>query len=191
MPGGGNVLKRRSIILFVRLLLTGLPGIGKTTVIRAAIENLGDLRCAGFYTEERRHGRQRTGFRIITLDGREGTLASIDRGKAPTVGRYTVSIEEFERLALPVIDTEITPADLYVIDEIGKMELLSRRFRDKLVDLLAQPVNLLATIARKGRGFIEQIKGRNDIELIEVTRENRNRLPGQIAARFRVELADR
>jgi nucleoside-triphosphatase len=100
------------------------------------------------------------------------------------VGRYTVHIEEFERLALPMIDPEITPADLYVIDEIGKMELLSRRFRDKLVDLLARPVNLLATIAKKGKGFIEQIKGRNDIELIEVTRDNRDRLPGEIAARI-------
>ena len=168
----------------MRLLVTGLPGIGKTTVIRATLKNLGDIRCAGFYTEEKRHGGQRTGFRIITLDGQEGTLASIDLGKAPTVGRYTVHIEEFERLALPMIDPEITPADLYVIDEIGKMELLSRRFRDKLVDLLARPVNLLATIAKKGKGFIEQIKGRNDIELIEVTRDNRDRLPGEIAVRI-------
>ena len=168
----------------MRLLLTGLPGIGKTTVIRATLENLSDIRCAGFYTEEKRHGRQRTGFRIITLDGQEGTLASLDLGKPPTVGQYTVHIEEFERLALPSIDPEITPADLYVVDEIGKMELLSRRFRDKLVDLLARPVNLLATIAKKGKGFIEQIKGRNDVELIEVTRENRDKLPDQLAARI-------
>lgn len=168
----------------MRLLLTGLPGIGKTTVVRAALENLGDIRCAGFYTEEKRRGGQRTGFRIITLDGQEGILASIDLGKAPTVGRYTVHIEEFERLALPMIDPEITPADLYVIDEIGKMELLSRRFRDKLVDLLARPANLLATIAKKGKGFIEQIKGRNDIELIEVTRDNRDRLPSEVAVRI-------
>lgn len=172
----------------MRLFLTGLPGIGKTTVIRATIENLGDTRCAGFYTEEKRHGRQRTGFRIITLDGEEGTLASIDLGKAPAVGRYTVHIEEFERLALPSIDPELTPADLYVIDEIGKMELLSRRFRDKLVDLLARPVSLLATIAKKGKGFIEQIKGRNDIELVEVTRENRDQLPVEIAARVLREI---
>lgn len=168
----------------MRLLVTGLPGIGKTTVVRATLENLGDIRCAGFYTEEKRRGGQRTGFRIITLEGQEGILASIDRAKAPSVGRYTVHIEEFERLALPVIDPEITPADLYVIDEIGKMELLSRRFRDKLVDLLARPANLLATIAKKGKGFIEQIKGRNDIELIEVTRDNRDRLPSEIAARI-------
>lgn len=172
----------------MRVLLTGYPGIGKTTVIRAVVEDLHDVRCAGFYTQEKRRGGQRTGFSIVTLDGQEGTLASIDRGKAVMVGRYAVHIEEFERLALPVIDPEVTAADLYVIDEIGKMELLSRRFRDKLVDLLARPVNLLATIAKKGKGFIEQIKARNDIELIEVTRDNRDRLPGQIATRILQEI---
>jgi nucleoside-triphosphatase len=172
----------------MRLLLTGLPGIGKTTVIRATVENLSSVRCAGFYTQEVRHQGQRTGFRIITLDGSEGTLASIDRGRAPTVGRYTVHVEEFERLALPLIDAEITTADLYVIDEIGKMELISRAFRDKLIDLLARPASLLATIAKKGKGYIEQIKGRNDIEIIEVTRENRERLPRQIVARILKEI---
>lgn len=184
----GNYRQQRVIIAAMRLLLTGLPGVGKTTVVRAALENASDVRCAGFYTEEKRHGRQRIGFKIVTLDGEQGTLASIDRGRAPAVGRYTVHIEEFERIALPSIDPDATPADLYVVDEIGKMELLSRRFRDKLVDLLARPVHLLATVAKKGKGFIEQIKGRNDIEIIDVTRENRSRLPGEIAARIRKEL---
>ncbi len=172
----------------MRLLLTGIPGIGKTTVIRNALRKLEGIKCAGFYTEEKRYQRERIGFKIMTLDGEEGTLASIDRGRGPTVGRYTVHVEEFERLALPLIDPEITPADLYIIDEIGKMELLSQRFRTKLTDLLAQPSNLLATIAKKGKGFVEQIKGRNDIELIEVTRENRDRLPEEIARRVKREI---
>jgi len=167
----------------MRLLLTGIPGIGKTTLIRAVLKQLSEVRCAGFYTEEKRHGGQRIGFKVVTLDGQEGTLASIGR-KEPTVGRYSVHVEEFEKLALPQLDPEITPADLYVIDEIGKMELLSPRFRNKVVDLLAQPSNLLATIAKKGKGFIEQLKARNDIELIEVTRENRDRLVGEIAGRI-------
>ena len=167
----------------MRLLLTGIPGIGKTTLIRAVLKQLSEVRCAGFYTEEKRHGGQRIGFKIGTLDGQEGTLASVGRTE-PTVGRYSVHLEEFEKLALPQLDPETSPADLYVIDEIGKMELLSPRFRNKVVDLLAQPSNLLATIAKKGKGFIEQLKARNDIELIEVTRENRDRLVGEIAGRI-------
>ena len=172
----------------MRILLTGIPGIGKTTVIRATLRGLQENKCAGFYTEERRHQGQRIGFKIITLDGEEGTLASIGRGKGPKVGRYMIHLEEFEKLVFPQIDPEITPADLYIIDEIGKMELLSQRFRHKVIDLLARPSNLLATVAKKGKGFIEQIKGRNDIELVEVTRENRNHLAEEIARRIKKEL---
>lgn len=172
----------------MRLFLTGSPGVGKTTLIRAVLEGLEEINCAGFYTEEKRQRGQRVGFRIVTVDGQEGTLASIGR-KPPTVGRYSIHVEEFEKLALPQLDPEMTPADLYVIDEIGKMELLSQKFRNKLIDLLAHPSNLLATIAKKGKGFIEQIKGRNDIELTEVTRENRDRLSEEIAKRMKAELS--
>ena len=171
----------------MRLLITGTPGIGKTTLIRAVLKKLEGVECAGFYTEEKRHQGQRIGFKIITLDGQEGTLASIGR-TAPTIGRYTVHVEEFEKLMLSQLDTEITRAELYVIDEIGKMELLSRKFRNKVIDLLAQPSNLLGTIAKKGKGFIEQIKDRNDIEIIEITRDNRDQLPDQIARKIKKDL---
>jgi len=172
----------------MRLLLTGVAGIGKTTVLRNALDRLEGIRCSGFYTEERRHGGERVGFKIFTLDGREATLAWVDRVKGPRIGRYSVRVKEFEALVLSQIDPEETPADLYVIDEIGNMELLSRRFRDKLVDLLARPTHLLGSVAKKGRGFIDEIKRRNDVELIEVTKENRDQLPQELARRILKEI---
>jgi len=171
----------------VRLFLTGVPGVGKTTVVRAIVKRLEGITCAGFYSEEKRRAGQRIGFKILTISGHEGTLASVGI-KAPTVGRYSVHVEEFENLVLPELELETPPADLYVIDEIGKMELLSRNFRTRITDLLARPVNLLATIAKKGKGFVEQIKGRNDIELIEVTHANRDELPDLIAEKINGEL---
>jgi nucleoside-triphosphatase len=171
----------------MRLFLTGTPGVGKTTLICGVLKRLEKVKCAGFYTEERRHKGQRIGFKMITLDGQDGTLASIGR-KEPTVGRYSIHIAEFEELILPQLDSQVNPADLYVIDEIGKMELLSQKFRSKTIDLLAQTSNILATIAKKGKGFIEQLKARNDIELIEVRRENRDRLCVEIAQRINGEL---
>jgi nucleoside-triphosphatase len=171
----------------MRLFLTGLPGIGKTTLIRAVVERLDEVACAGFYTLEKRQRGQRIGFSVVTLNGEEGTLASIGR-KAPTVGRYSIDVERFEALVLPNLDPGMSRADLYVIDEIGRMELLSRKFRDRIIDLLAQPTNLLATIARRGKGFVEQIKSRNDIELIEVTRKNRDPLREEIQQRIRTAL---
>lgn len=171
----------------MRLFLTGNPGVGKTTLIRAIAERLEGIRCAGFYTEETRQAGQRTGFRIITLDGQEGTLASLGSQK-PTVGKYSIHVREFEQLVLRYLDPVTSPADLYVIDEIGKMELLSRQFRIRIIELLRQPTNLLATIAKKGNGFIDQIKRRSDVEIIEVTRKNRDELPEELAWKIKIQL---
>ena len=135
----------------MRLLLTGVPGIGKTTVIRRILRTIQEVKCAGFYTEERRVRGQRKGFKICTLDGKEGILASSNPGKGPKVGKYTVHVGEFEELALARIDMEQTPAELYIIDEIGRMELESTKFRTSIIELLARPSNLLGTVAKRER----------------------------------------
>ncbi|HXV80173.1 MAG TPA: NTPase [Candidatus Binatia bacterium] len=171
----------------MRLLLTGNPGVGKTTLICAIAERLERIRCAGFYTEETRQSGQRTGFRIVTLDGREGTLASLGSQK-PTVGKYSIHVREFEQLVLRYLDPVTNPADLYVIDEIGKMELLSSQFRTWIIEFLGQPTNLLATIAKKGNGLIDQIKRRKDVEIVEVTRKNRDELPEELTRKIQIQL---
>jgi nucleoside-triphosphatase len=171
----------------MRLFLTGNPGVGKTTLIRAIAQRLEGITCAGFYTEDTRERGQRTGFRIVTLDGQKGILATLGQ-KKPTVGKYSIHVEEFEKLVLVQLDPITTRADLYVIDEIGKMELLSRQFRSRIVELLAQPTNLLATITKKGNGFTDQLKRRSDIEIIEVTRKNRDELPDELARKIKTQL---
>jgi len=169
------------------VFLTGNPGVGKTTLIRAVLERLEGVMCAGFYTEEIRRSGQRTGFRIVTLDGQKGALASLG-AKKPTVGKYLIHVEDFEKLVLRYFDPVKTPADLYVIDEIGKMQLLSSQFKTQLIELLAHPTNLLATITKKGNGFVKQIKGRNDVEVIEVTRGNRDDLPKKLVRNIKIQL---
>ncbi|HEY7166399.1 MAG TPA: NTPase [Candidatus Binatia bacterium] len=176
--------------LKIRIFLTGNPGVGKTTLVRKIVGQLEGIKAAGFYTQETRRCGQRTGFKIVTLDGQSATLASL-RGTGPRAGKYSVHVDEFEKVALRDLDPTAMPADLYVIDEIGKMELLSDQFKRKLTDLLARPTNLLATIAKRGTGFVDQIKRRSDIELIEVTRENRDELPHELTARIKIDLGKR
>jgi nucleoside-triphosphatase THEP1 len=171
----------------MKLFLTGNPGAGKTTLIRAIAERLEGIRCAGFYTEEIRRSGQRTGFRVVSLDGRKATLASLG-SQTPRVSKYSVHVEQFEKLVLPVLDSVETPADLYVIDEIGKMEILSQPFRSMIGELLEQPANILATISKKGDGFVNRIKRRSDVETIEVTRKNRDELAEKLARRINLEL---
>jgi nucleoside-triphosphatase len=68
------------------------------------------------------------------------------------------------------------------------MELLSGQFRTRIIELLAQPTNLLATVSKKGNGLLEQIKRRSDLEIIEVTRKNRDQLPEELARKIKIQL---
>jgi nucleoside-triphosphatase THEP1 len=51
------------------LLLTGPPGVGKTTLLARVVRALDGRIVRGFLTEEMRAGRQRVGFRLVTVDG--------------------------------------------------------------------------------------------------------------------------
>ena len=167
------------------ILLTGLPGCGKTTLVRRVIECLVDLRLRGFYTQELRgaDGR-RVGFEAIGLHGRRTNLAHVRSQSKNRVGRYGVELRGFEDL----IREELAAAgdvELFVIDEIGKMECCSLPFVDVTQQLLSSETPVLATVAKKGGGLIREVKERDDVELIPVTTENRDELPAVLARRLR------
>ena len=163
-----------------KILLTGLPRIGKTTIIKKVVYSLSrkGYPFRGFYTEEVKEKGKRTGFKIITINGPQEFLAHVSFKGPYRVGKYGVDVEALERI-LP----SIKPASLneiVVIDEIGKMECFSRKFKNLILTLLSTQNPFLATIALKGDSFIEKIKGMRGIRLIQVTRENRNRLPEEL-----------
>ena len=161
-----------------RFLLTGAPGIGKTTVLIRLAERLGNLRIAGFYTEEVREGGRRQGFRAVTFAGKTAMLAHVRTKSRHQVGRYGVDVSAFEKLALPELQR---PADLVLIDEIGKMECFSASFIKAVERLLDSDAPVVATVALKGGGLIAEVKRRSDTEIIRVARDNRDRLPAQLA----------
>jgi nucleoside-triphosphatase len=172
------------------LLLTGRPGVGKTTLILRVLEELSDVPATGFYTAEIRSGGHRLGFRVITLDGQEATLAHVDISSQRRVSRYGVDVDAFERIALP----GLIPGPhihLIVIDEIGKMECFSRAFREAVLRALDADTPVLATIALRGDRFIERLKAREDVELVEIRPANRQRLVKELAARLKERLHGR
>jgi len=168
------------------LLLTGRPGVGKTTVIQRTL-GLGETgRATGFYTQELRGPRGRLGFEAVTLDGRRSTLSHVDFRGRHRVGRYGVDVVTFAAEIVPTIDPARHPdATLIVMDEIGKMECFSPAFREVVLRALDSPIPVLATIALKGDAFISSIHARSDVELIEVTPRNRDELPARLVSRWR------
>lgn len=163
------------------ILLTGRPGIGKTTVVRRFVALHSNKHLSGFYTDELREQGRRTGFRIITLDGATGILAHQEAKSRFRVGKYGVNVEEFEALALPRLDARIANLDLFIIDEIGKMECFSQSFIASVRSLLDSPTRVLATVAQKGAGFIGEVRSQSDVTLIQITTQNREKLPQQLS----------
>jgi nucleoside-triphosphatase len=161
------------------ILLTGLPVTGKTTLIKKLSEKLSGLDPVGFYTEEIREGGVRKGFDLISLDGKRGLLSHRETNSPYRVGKYGVDIKGFEKFLEGI--AFLAPATgLIIIDEIGKMECLSPIFRRMIKEILSSEKMLIATVALKGGGLIEEIKRRDDVRLFEVTQENRDFLLGEI-----------
>ena len=167
-----------------KVLLTGRPGIGKTTVIRRFLE-LTRLAAGGFFTQEMLRGGTRFGFSLNLLNGTTLVLASVDIRGRWRVGKYGVDVAGFENAAVPEIEKAIAEGRLVVIDEIGKMELFSRRFWDVVRQALDAPAPVLGTILFRPHPFADAIRDRRDVEIIEVTTAKRNRLPADLAQRFK------
>jgi nucleoside-triphosphatase len=163
-----------------KILLTGLPGCGKTTAIMKIIDELSCASVAGFYTEEIRENNTRKGFRWKRLDGAGGILAHVDIKGRFKVGKYGVDVAGFEKLVVTILDAEQNDAGLFVIDEIGKMECLSRKFVAAVRGLFDSDKSVLATVARKGTGFISEVKIYPGTQLFNLTSDNRKKTIDEI-----------
>lgn len=171
------------------LLISGKPGVGKTTLIEKLVRAFkSNYEISGFWTVERRRGKQRIGFDIQALSGKTGILARTDSSNLRSrfrVGKYFVSTKDLEEIAVPELYSQ---SDLTVIDEIGKMELFSSKFKKAVLYALDNKPFVLATIGYQKIDFLNAIKTRPDVELLEITTVNRDFLFQNIEAKIRKAL---
>jgi nucleoside-triphosphatase len=89
----------------MKIILTGEPGIGKTTIIKKLLQRLGD-KAIGFWTEEVRDPKtkKRTGFKVISTEGNAQLFASKFFTSKHLVGSYGVNTARFESVVLPILE---------------------------------------------------------------------------------------
>ncbi|MFO8009313.1 MAG: NTPase [Dehalococcoidia bacterium] len=164
------------------LFLEGRPGVGKTTLLRNAANRLADFRIGGFYTSEIREGGARVGFAIETFPGVTGVLAHFSYREGPRVGKYTVDVNTFEKIGVRELERALSDSDIILIDEIGRMELLSAEFRKVVVACLDSNKPVTATIMSRPDPFVDQLKDRSDCRLLKVTAKDREALVERIVS---------
>ena len=163
------------------VLLTGSPGVGKTTMVRRIADSLiaRGVKVAGITTSEVRERDVRTGFRIRDLSsGAEGWLARKDPMGGSKIGLYRVISEDLERVGVEALrNVAKGRTDFVIVDEIGPMEMTSASFRSALVKVFHGPQPTLATV-KLGSKYEEVEMIREGCLQLELTKENREQIHG-------------
>jgi nucleoside-triphosphatase len=161
------------------LLITGLPGVGKTTLIKQAALALGP-RAGGFYTEEIRGPGGRKGFRLVTLGGREVVMAHVDIRTRNRVGRYGVDVVTLDAVGVAAMREAVQSREVVVIDEIGKMELFSGEFQGAVLKAMSSSKIVVATVMHKSHAWVNALKAMPQVTVWRVTESNRDEMPARV-----------
>jgi nucleoside-triphosphatase len=167
------------------ILLTGWPGVGKTTALRRIVEGL-EGSAGGFYTREVRTGGRRTGFELVTLEGERALPATTDPsaelGRPVSFGRYRVDLEAIDAVGVPALVLALQQGRVVVVDEIGPMEIRSARFREAILKILDGEAPVVGTIYGRPQPFADRVKAHPRARVREITMDNRDALPGEVLA---------
>jgi nucleoside-triphosphatase len=168
------------------LILTGAPGVGKTTVLSKTAEALKKkgVSVGGMVTREVREENVRVGFEILDLtSGKHGWLAHV-KGAGPQVGKYHVNLGDLDKVGTAAITQAVEKCTVVAIDEIGPMELYSPKFKQAVAQALESKKLLLMVVHGKAKDpLVTQVKRRIDAQILNVTFSNRESLPEQLAKR--------
>ena len=166
--------------------ITGMPSVGKTQTLIKIIEKIekSGYKIEGMITEPAIEKKKYVGVYVEDWQTREkGIFAHVDFDTKDKVGKYGVNLEVLETIGVHAIEKAIygEDIDIIIIDEIGKMEMLSERFCEAVVEALDSDKPIMVTLHKKSRTpLLQDIRRRDDIRILEVTPVNRNLLPYKI-----------
>jgi nucleoside-triphosphatase len=163
------------------LLLSGKPGTGKTSLVKKAADSVRS-KAGGFYTQDIRSGGTRQGFKIVTLAGKEAVLAHINVSSPYQVSKYKVDVHSLNEVGVSALQQALKEDDLIVVDEIGKMELLSPLFQDVVLQAIESGKKVLGTIMLGPHPFADRVKSRPEVRTVLVSGVNHNEVLKEILA---------
>ncbi len=155
------------------VLIAGAPGIGKTKLVNHLYRDLSPLLVRGFHKEAIRESDVLKGFRLSTFNFKELILAHVHIEGPDRYQEFGLNLDGFEEIISGQFDTS-GHVELFLIDEVGPMECISKLFRHKFIEILDSDIPVIATLASIDILGILGIKKRKDISLLKMTHSNRD-----------------
>ncbi|REE89035.1 nucleoside-triphosphatase [Paenibacillus taihuensis] len=165
------------------ILITGKPRMGKSTLIKKLVQEIGSDRCGGFYTDEMRNEHNRIGFNCVSVQGDSVGIAHVESTSPIRVGRYGVEAELFERFAGAVLEEAASTQEIILIDEIGFMQMHASTFAPRVQSILTSLATsklVIGTVPLDSHPDIDPIKQLAGVRIIHLDESNRDAIFGAL-----------
>lgn len=159
------------------ILITGKPGIGKSTLVQKVIDDCVQPIFWVVTAEIRNAEGDRVGFRAKNSDGQTEIIShKTDITSTAVIGQNAVDLDAIDKMFGRVLQ-KARPQQITLIDEIGPIQLLSRTFADALADTFdhASQRDVIATIHYKDQQ-LEAYRNAEDAWLFVADLANRDML---------------
>lgn len=166
--------------------ITGMPSVGKTKTLLKIIEKIEKTgyKIGGMITEPILENKKCVGFYVMDWQTKEkDVFAHLTMDVKDKIGKFGVNVAALEKVGIPAVEKAINDEtiNIIIIDEIGKMEMLSEKFCEVVIEALDSDKPILVTLHKKSRSpLLQDVRRRDDIRILEVTTVNRNLLPYKI-----------
>lgn len=142
------------------IIITGKPRSGKSTLVLKLSEKLKSMNISigGLITPELKD-QNRYGFEIIGISSGKRKILALEKSRTSEkskykLGKYIVFTENF----VEIFEEEIkNPKDVFIIDEVGPMEIPSRKIQGSFLEELKKSEIKTAIITVK-KDMVQEIK---------------------------------
>lgn len=162
------------------ILLTGEINVGKSTIINKMIaKHFSDSVIAGFKTLPFYEQDEVKGY-YIEDQCKIGVKPMVDNivGKIFEKEHRCYGITDtFENKGVKILDHALnTKVDIILLDELGFFENNSENFKKRIIEVFKSHTRVIGVLKKKDTEFLNSIKSREDILVIEVTKGNRDNI---------------
>lgn len=163
----------------VNILLTGDINVGKSYILNKFLKT-GEYNTSGFKTLPKYDGERLEGYIISNLLGGNQSDKNIFVGKNTELDgkKKCVGIREsFDTFGVEILDDALMSDSKYILmDELGFFEKDSYFFQEKVNQVFDSDKVVIGVIKKRDNPFLNKIRERSDVEIIEITLENREEM---------------